>query len=702
MILKRILLLIFVSSLLFAQSKIQYPETHKVDVTDNYFGVKVADPYRWLEDDNSEETKEWVQRQNEITNKYLEQIPYRDKIKKRFEELLNYPKYSAPFKEGENYFFFKNDGLQNQSVLYIQKFLDGDAEVFLDPNKLSDDGTVSLSTYAVSKDGKYFAYGTASGGSDWNEFHVMEIDSRKKLDDHLKWIKFSGVAWKDDGFFYSRFPEPAKGEELSKSNEYGKVYYHKLGTKQEEDILIYEDPNNPRRFFSASTTDDERFLCIYMSQGTSNNGLMIKDLNNPNSSLITIVDNFEHNYRVIDNINGKLLIRTNYSAPNYQLILVDPQNPSKENWKTFIGEKDYVLQGVSFIGGKMILNYLKDASSHVYLFDTEGNYIEEIQLPSIGSVGGFIGKKEDKTAFYTFTSFTYPNTIFQFDVDTKESKLFRRPELKFDFDNYETKQIFYKSKDGTKVPMFIVHKKGLKFDGNNPTYLYSYGGFNVSLTPSFSVARLLLLENGVVFAMPNIRGGGEYGEKWHEAGTKLKKQNVFDDFISAAEYLIKEGYTNPKKLAIAGGSNGGLLVGAVMNQRPDLFAVAFPAVGVMDMLRFHKFTIGYAWVTDYGSSENEEEFHALYKYSPIHNIKEGINYPATLVTTADHDDRVVPAHSFKYISTLQEKQSGDNPVLIRIETKAGHGAGKPTSKVIEEIADTYSFFFYNVGVTPIY
>jgi prolyl oligopeptidase len=683
-------------------SQLNYPTTKKGDVVDDYFGTKVADPYRWLEDDNSEETKAWVNEQNDVTNSYLSKIPFRDKIKTRFAELYNYPKYSSPFKGGDNYFFFKNDGLQNQSVLYIQKSLESQPEIFLDPNKLSSDGTVSLTTLAISKDGKYFAYGTASGGSDWNEFFVMEVSTKKILDDHLKWIKFSGISWKDDGFYYHRFPEPEKGAELSKANQFGQVYYHKLGTKQSEDILVYEDKNNPTRYFGVSTTEDERFLSISFAEGTNNNGLLVKDLSQPNSQFVTIVGNLDNNYNVVDNIDDKLLIQTDYKAPNYRLILVDPKNPDEKNWVELLPEEKNVLQGVSFIGGKMVVNYLKDASSHVYLYETNGKLIEEIKLPSVGTVGGYNGKKDDNIAFYTFTSFTYPSTIFKFDVNSRKSTMFRRPELNFDFDNYETKQIFYKSKDGTKVPMFIVHKKGIKLDGNNPVYLYGYGGFNASMTPGFSVARLILLENGVVFAMANIRGGGEYGEAWHEAGTKLKKQNVFDDFIAAAEYLVNEGYSSSKKIAIAGGSNGGLLVGAVANQRPDLFKVALPAVGVMDMLRFHKFTIGYAWVSDYGSSENEEEFKYIYKYSPIHNLKSGVEYPATLVTTADHDDRVVPAHSFKYIATLQEKHKGNNPVLIRIETKAGHGAGKPTSKIIEEVADVYSFVFQNLGIIPKY
>lgn len=691
---------IMMSTVSYAQLK--YPATKKTDVVDNYFGTKVADPYRWLEDDNSEETKEWVKLQNEVTDNYLAKIPFREDIKKRFSELYNYPKYSSPFKGGDNYFYFKNDGLQNQSVLYTQKTLDSEAEVFLDPNKLSADGTVSLSALAFSKDGKYFAYGTATGGSDWNEFFVMEVASKKKLNDHLKWIKFSGISWKDNGFYYHRFPEPEKGAELSKANQYGQVFYHKLGTSQSEDVLVYEDKNNPKRYFGVSTTEDERFLVISFSEGTNNNGLLVKDLSKTNSDFITIVDNLDNNYNVVDNINEKLLILTDYKAPNYRLILVDPQHPKEKDWVELIPEKDNVLQNINIIGGKMIVNYLKDASSHVYLYELNGKLIEEIKLPAVGSVGGFNGKRDENVAFYSFTSFTYPSAIFKFETDTRKSTLFRRPELNFDFENYETKQVFYPSKDGTKIPMFIVHKKGLKFDGNNPVYLYGYGGFNVSLTPSFSAGRLILLENGVVFAMANLRGGGEYGEAWHEAGTKLKKQNVFDDFIYAAEYLIKQGYTSSKKIAIAGGSNGGLLVGAVANQRPDLFKVALPAVGVMDMLRFHKFTIGYAWVSDYGSSENEEEFKYLYGYSPIHNIKNGVEYPATLVTTADHDDRVVPAHSFKYIATLQENHKGANPVLIRIETKAGHGAGKPTSKIIDEVGDVYSFIFTNLGIKPSY
>lgn len=692
-----VLLLLMITS---NYGQLKYPDTKKVDVVDDYFGTKVADPYRWLEDDNSEETANWVIEQNKVTDEYLSRIPFRDKLKTRFEKLYNYPKYGAPFRAGDKYYFFKNDGLQNQSVMYVKDKLDGEARVFFDPNKLSEDGTVSLATFSFSKDGKTFAYATASGGSDWNEYFVMDVESGKKLNDHLIWIKFSGMAWKDNGFFYSRFPEP-KGSELSTKNQYSKVYYHKIGDDQSKDVVIYEDPTRPDRGFSAGTTEDERFLIIYFSEGTSNNGFLVKDLSDPNSKFISIVDDLNNNYGIVDNVGDKLLVVTDYNASNYRSILVDPKNPTRENWIDVIPETENVLQGVQILGGKLFATYMKDASNHIYVYDLDGKFESEIKLPSLGSAG-LSGRRDDNLAFYSFTSFTYPSTIFKLDVNTKKSELYQQVDLDFDFDNYETKQVFYPSKDGTKVPMFIVHKKGLKLDGNNPTYLYSYGGFNISMNPSFSTSRLMFLENGGVYAMPNIRGGGEYGEAWHKAGMLDKKQNVFDDFIAAAEYLIKEGYTSPLKLACAGGSNGGLLIGAVINQRPDLFKVAIPQVGVMDMLRFHKFTIGYYWAVEYGSSDDAEQFKYLYKYSPLHNIKSGLNYPATLVTTADHDDRVVPAHSFKYIATLQEYYNGENPVLIRIETKAGHGAGKPTSKVIEEVADLWGFVFYNLGMNPIY
>ncbi|MBS4034015.1 MAG: S9 family peptidase [Ignavibacterium sp.] len=681
-------------------AQFQYPETKKVDVVDDYHGTKVADPYRWLEDDHSEETKAWVTEQNKVTFGYLESIPFRDKIKERFTQIFNYPKYGAPFKAGDKYYFFKNDGLQNQSVMYVKNDINAEAKVFFDPNKLSEDGTKALSTFSFSDDGKYLAYGVSTGGSDWNEFFVMNTETQEQLSDHLKWIKFSGIAWKGNGFYYNRFPEPT-GSELSTKNEYSKVYYHKIGDKQEDDILIYEDNKRPNRGFSAQTTNDERFLIVYMREGTSNNGFMVKDLSYPDGKFITITDDLKNNYAVLDNIDDKLLVRTDFDAPNYRLLLVDPKNPARENWKDILPEKKDVLQGVRIIGGKLIATYMQDVAHHVYLFDLNGKPEGEIELPSLGTVG-FSGKRNENIAFYTFTSFTYPGTIYKFDVNTKKSELYQQIELDFDFDNYETKQVFYKSKDGTKIPMFIVHKKGLKLDGSNPTYLYAYGGFNSSRLPTFSTTRLMLLENDGIYALANLRGGGEYGEAWHKAGMLDKKQNVYHDFIAAAEYLIKEGYTSPSKLAIAGGSNGGLLIGAVINQRPELFQVALPAVGVMDMLRYHKFTIGYYWAVEYGSSDDPEQFKYLYAYSPLHNIREGLNYPATLVTTADHDDRVVPAHSFKYIAELQSKYNGENPVMIRIETQAGHGAGKPTSKIIEEVADVWSFVFYNLGVTPKY
>ena len=696
------MILVLSCSTVFTQTGLKYPDTKKDNVKDNYFGTIVPDPYRWLENDTAEAVKEWVKEENKVTFGYLEKIPYRQKIKERLEKLWNYPKFSTPFKGGNNYFFFKNNGLQNQSVLYIQSGLDKEPELFLDPNKLSKDGTVSLSAYAVSNDGKYFAYGTASGGSDWNEFHVMDVASRKKLGDDLKWIKFSGIAWYKDGFYYSRYPEPSKGQELVSSNEYHKVYYHKIGTDQSEDKLIFENKSEPKMTMNAQVTEDERFVVLYMSKGTSNNALYVKDLKEPDSKWIHIVDNFENNYWVVDDIGNNLLVMTDKDAPMYRLVSIDPKNPGEKNWKTILPEQKNVLQSVSLIGGKIIAEYMQDASSHVYMYEYSGKPDGELKLPGIGTVGGFSGKKEDKIAFYSFTSFTYPTTIFKFDADTKESAVFHKPDIDFNFANYLTKQVFYKSKDGTKVPMFIIYKKGLKLNGKNPAFLYAYGGFDISINPAFSISRLIFLENNGVLAIPNIRGGGEYGEAWHKAGMLNKKQNVFDDFIAAAEYLIKNKYTSPGKLAINGASNGGLLIGAVTNERPDLFKVAVPQVGVMDMLRYQKFTIGWAWVNEYGSSDDSSQFQYLYKYSPLENIKSGVNYPAILVTTADHDDRVVPAHSFKYIATMQEKYKGNNPVLIRIETRAGHGGGKPTSKIIEEQTDIWSFIFKNLNVKPIY
>ena len=680
-----------------------YPVTAKVDSVDRYFGHEVPDPYRWLEDDNSKETEAWVTAQNEVTFGYLEQIPYKEKIKQRLEQIWDYPKFGVPFKEGNNYYFFKNDGMQNQYVMYKQTALDAEPEVFLDPNTFSEDGTVALSGLEFNHDGSLMAYSISKSGSDWSEIFVMDVETRQLLDDHLEWIKFSGTSWHGDGFFYSRYDEPKEGDELKASNEFHKVYFHKVGTPQSEDELVYNNDEFPKRNYYAGTSEDESFLIMSESAGTSGNALWVKKLDGSQQEFSLVAKGFENEYNVVDNVGDQLLIKTNDGAPKWKLVLVDPMNPAKENWQEIIPEKEEVLQSISLVGGKIVAEYMKNATSVAFIYDFEGNYLEDLQLPGIGSLSGIRGKKDENVAFYSFTSFTFPSTVFKYNIADNSSEVYTRSEIDFDIDNYETKQVFYKSKDGTDVSMFLVHKKGLKMNGKNPTYLYGYGGFNISLTPSFSITRLVLLENGFVFAMPNLRGGGEYGEEWHEGGIKMQKQNVFDDFIAAADYLINEGYTQPAKLAIGGGSNGGLLVGACMTQRPDLFAVALPAVGVMDMLRYHKFTIGWAWASDYGTSEDSEEmFQYLHAYSPVHALNEGVSYPATLVTTADHDDRVVPAHSFKFAATLQEKHKGENPVLIRIDVKAGHGGGKPTAKVIEEYADVWSFMMYNLGVTPIY
>ncbi|MCF8366265.1 MAG: prolyl oligopeptidase family serine peptidase [Bacteroidales bacterium] len=703
---KKLIYLLIVAGIMTLQSclqqeRIHYPETKKGTVTDNYHGTEIADPYRWLENDTSAETEAWVKEQNILTDSLLNTIPFRNQIKERLTKIWDYPKYGVTFKKGERYFYFKNDGMQNQSVFYVQENLNAEPQVLLDPNKLSEDGTVALAGYNISKDGKYLAYSIARGGSDWNEIFVMEIEGRKMLNDHLKWIKFSGMSWQGDGFYYSRYDEP-KGSELSGKNEFHKVYFHKVGDMQNNDKLIFENKDFPLRNYYAATTEDERYLVLYVTESTTGNALYVKDLTKENAKFETLVDGFENDYAVVDDFNGKLLVRTNFEAPKYQVIEVDPENMNKSNWKTLLPEKEEVLESISLVGGKIVAEYMKDAYSQAFIYDLDGNKIADLNLPGIGTLSGFNGEKDENIAFYGFTSFTFPSTIYKYDIAANESEIYRDAKMNFDATKYETKQVFYESKDGTKVPMFIVHKKGIELNGKNPTLLYGYGGFNVSLTPGFSTTRLLLLEQGGVFAMPNIRGGGEYGEDWHLSGTLGKKQNVFDDFIAAAEYLIENKYTSPDYLAIQGGSNGGLLVGAVMTQRPDLARVAFPAVGVLDMLRYHLFTIGWAWATDYGTSDKAEDFEYLIKYSPLHNVKEGTCYPATMVTTADHDDRVVPAHSFKFISELQDKQACINPVLIRIETKAGHGAGKPTAKIIDEYADIYSFLFYNMGITPVY
>jgi len=680
-------------------SQINYPETKKCDTVDEYFGHKVADPYRWLEDDNSEETALWVKAENEITFDYLSKIPFREKIKERLTEIWNYPKYRVPFKKGDNYFFFKNDGLQNQDVLYIQPDLDSEPKMLLDPNTFSEDGTIALSNLGISKDGKILAYSTSEGGSDWKEIYVMNIETGEKYIDHLEWIKFSGISWYKNGFFYSRYNKPDEGDELKDKNEFHKVFYHKIGDVQAKDKLIYSNKDFPLRNYYAGVTEDEKFLIISESEATSGNTVYVKDLTKKGNTYYKIGNGFDYQYNIIENIGDKLLVMTNFNAPKNQLVIIDPNNPTPKKWNTIIPEKEEVLKSIQLIGGKIFATYMKDATSKAYIYDMKGELIEEMKIPGIGTLYGLNGKKDESVAFFGFTSFTFPSTVFKYDVDKNDFEVYKKPEIDFDAGQYSTSQVFYKSKDGTEIPMFIIHKKDVKMDGSNPTLLYGYGGFNISMTPSFSVSRLIFLEKGGIYVMANLRGGGEYGEEWHDAGTKLNKQNVFDDFIAAAEYLIDNGYTSSEKLAIMGGSNGGLLVGACMTQRPELYKVALPFVGVMDMLRYHKFTIGWAWAGDYGTSEESEEmFSYLYGYSPVHTIKEGVNYPATLVITADHDDRVVPAHSFKYMATLQEKTLGKNPALIRIETRAGHGAGKPTSKRIEETTDVYSFMMYNLGM----
>lgn len=683
-----------------SEKPLQYPPTKKGDVKDNYFGTDIEDPYRWLEDDNSPETAEWVKTQNQLTFGYLEKLPNREQIKTRLTELWDYPKFGTPFKEAGKYFFFKNNGLQNQSVLYVTDDLSSEGKVLLDPNTLTTDGTAALTSTEVSNDGKYLIYQVAKSGSDWNEIFVKNIETGEMLPDHIEWVKFSGTSWYNDGFFYSAYDKPEAGSELSKANEFQKVYFHKLGTEQAADQLIISDPNNPKHMFGAGLTEDKRFLVISKSIGTNGNALDFKDLSKKNSNFVNLMAQYEFDFSPIDNLGDILYVRTNYKAPRYRLVKIDTNKPDEKNWVDVIPEKKDVLESAGFIAGKLVVTYMTDAHSKAEIYSADGVFEREIQLPGIGSIGGFSGKKDDQIAFFSYTSFNTPGEIYKYDFANNQMSLHFRPEVKFNPEDFEVKQEFFASKDGTKIPMFIVHKKGIELNGQNPTLLYGYGGFNISLTPSFSAARIAFIEKGGVLAVANMRGGGEYGEEWHLAGTKLKKQNVFDDFISAAEYLINQKYTSTEKLAIQGGSNGGLLVGAVTNQRPDLFKVALPAVGVMDMLRFHKFTIGWAWAGDYGTSaDNEEMFKYLYSYSPYHTIKKDGAYPAVLATTADHDDRVVPAHTFKYMARLQELNTKNKlPLLIRIDSKAGHGAGKPTAKQIEEYTDVWSFVFYHLGM----
>ena len=684
-----------------AAEKITYPASKKIDHVDDLHGTKVPDPYRWLEDDvrESKDVAAWVEAENKVTMSYLEAIPQRDAIRKRLTELWNYEKYSAPFKAGSRYFFFKNDGLQNQSVLYKQDSLEAEPTVLIDPNAWSKDGTVALGSTSFSDDGRYMAYSVADAGSDWNTWRILDVETGRLLEDELKWIKFSGAAWTNDnrGFFYGRYDAPPPGAAFQKTNLNQKVYYHRVGTPQSQDVLVYKRPDEPTWGFGLRVSEDGRYLIITVWKGTNDKyRILYKDLTEPYGMPIELIDHFNDEYSFIGNDGTTFYFVTDLQASRKRVVAIDTRNPSVV--REVIPQAAETLAGADIIANQFVLTYLKDAKTQVKVHAMDGRLIREVQFPGIGSATGFTGKRTETETFYSFSSFATPPSIFRYDLLTGESKLLRRAAVKFNPDDYEVKQVFYTSKDGTRVPMFVAHKKGLKLDGSNPTLLYGYGGFSISLTPSFSVSRLAWMEMGGVFAMPNLRGGGEYGEEWHKAGTKLQKQNVFDDFIAAGEWLIKNNYTQPAKLGIQGGSNGGLLVGACMTQRPDLFGACLPAVGVMDMLRFHKFTAGRFWVDDYGSADNPDEFKALLAYSPYHSLKAQTRYPATLVTTADTDDRVVPGHSFKFAARLQEYHSGEAPVLIRVETRAGHGAGKPTSKLIEETADLWAFLVKNLGM----
>ncbi|SFS35107.1 prolyl oligopeptidase [Porphyromonadaceae bacterium NLAE-zl-C104] len=678
--------------------EVTYPETRKVDTVDTYFDTEIKDPYRWLEDDRSDETAAWVKAQNEVTFGYLEKIPFRNQIKNKLEDLWNYEKIGAPFTEGDYTFYLKNDGLQNQYVLY-KRDKDGNEEIFLDPNNFSEDGTTSLAGLEFSKDSKTVAYAISEGGSDWRKVIIMDVTSKAILGDTLIDIKFSGLSWKgNEGFYYSSYDKPT-GSELSAMTDQHKLYYHKLGTSQSEDKIVF-GLDQKRRYIGGYVTEDDKYLIITAANSTYGNELYIKDLTNPNSKIVTLVNNFDNDHYVIENDGDKLFIVTDKDAPNRKIVIADAKNPSAP-WVDFVPETENVLSP-STGSGYFFAHYMKDAISQVKQYDYHGNLVREVELPGVGSVGGFGGKKEDTTLYFTFTNYITAGTIYSYEPKEGKTEVYEKSKAKFNSDDYESKQVFYTSKDGTKIPMIISHKKGIKLNGKNPTILYGYGGFNVSLTPGFSIANAVWMENGGIYAVPNLRGGGEYGKQWHVAGTQTQKQNVFDDFIAAGEFLIENGYTSPDYLAIRGGSNGGLLVGACMTQRPDLFKVALPAVGVLDMLRYHTFTAGAGWAYDYGTADQSKEmFEYLLAYSPVHNVKPGVEYPATLITTADHDDRVVPAHSFKFAAGLQENQSGTNPVLIRIDVNAGHGAGKPLSKTIEENADIQAFTLFNMGVRPL-
>jgi prolyl oligopeptidase len=685
---------------------IVYPKTAKVEQIDEYFGTKVADPYRWLEDDTATAVRKWVEAQNAVTFAFLEKIPFRRPLRTRLEQLYNYARYSAPSRRGPYYTFTKNDGLQNQPVLYIQRGLTGTPEVLIDPNTLSSDGTVRLGAAALSRDGSHFGYGLSSGGSDWQEYHVMETATRKPLVDRIRWVKVSGLSWYRTGFFYSRYPAPADTTKaLSGSNEHHRVYYHRLGTPQDQDELVFEDPAHPKRFHTVRVTEDERYLILTVSDrstaGNDGNAVWVRDLSRGERGFRPVITTFKDSYGVIDNVGDKLLVMTNRNAPNWKVVEIDPARPDEASWREILPEQPQPLDNATVSGGRLFATSLHDATHRVAVYDLTGRREREIALPTLGRVSGFGGRKDDTAVFYTFFSFTYPQTIYRYDIATGVSTVFRRTEVPFDPERFETRQVFYPSKDGTRIPMFLVHRKGLALDGQRPTLLYAYGGFNIVQGPSFNPLLVSLLEQDGVYALANLRGGGEYGEAWHRAGMLLNKQNVFDDFTAAAEWLQQNRYTSKERCALQGGSNGGLLVGAVMTQRPDLCGTALPAVGVMDMLRYHKFTIGWNWAAEYGSSDDPAHFENLLSYSPLHNLREGTAYPATLVTTADHDDRVVPAHSFKFAAALQEKHRGPNPVLIRIETRSGHGAVS-TAKRLDEVADVYSFMWHSMGFTPRY
>jgi prolyl oligopeptidase len=695
---------------------IDYPTTQKVDTTETYFGTEVKDPYRWLEDLDSEETEAWVSKQNKVTMPYLQQLPGREQIRQKLTAWWDFPKYSTPQEESDYYYYFYNDGLQNQSVMYRTSEMDNMGSVVLDPNNLSEDGTVALATYEVSPNGRYLAYGISRSGSDWREFRVRDLHTGRDLRDELKWIKFSGMTWTStsNGFYYARYPEPSSGNKLEAQNQRMQVYYHRVGSSQRSDQLIYEDPEHPDWGFYPQMTKDGEYLTLTVTQGTDErNRFFIRPMSGPNrGEVLKVLNDFDASYQYITDQGSIFYFRTNWQAPNYRVVAIDVDNPQKEHWEEVVPERDHVLQQVEPVGDQLALEYLEDVKSALYVVDKEGGNLQEVALPGVGSVGSINGSSNSDQFFYSYSSFNRPRTIYRYDLASGSSELHREPEVAFNPEDYVTEQVFYESKDGTEIPMFISYKRSLMKDDLNfkekldlrkqgyyPTLLYGYGGFNISLTPRFSISNLVWMDMGGIYAVPNLRGGGEYGESWHKQGTKMQKQNVFDDFIAAAEYLIDHKYTSPQRLAISGGSNGGLLVGASMTQRPDLFKVALPAVGVLDMLRYHKFTIGWAWASDYGTSEESEDmFEYLYDYSPIHNVEEGVDYPATLITTADHDDRVVPSHSFKFTATLQDHDRSGDPILIRIEEKAGHGAGKPTSKIIEEQVDKLSFTGFHTGM----